>query len=128
MKQLSVLFLLVFSLSLTSGCAALKPGCLISEKASAVATDAIVSALECDNMFAVKSDMDELFKEDLGLCKTGPIANAVCPMMSKTVLDFVAQNGIPRTWSCSASVLKERFGTLLTETCRKLPVEHPTKK
>lgn len=119
-KYFALVPLLLLSLVMTS-CSSLKPGCLISDKLSSVATDVIVSKLECKSPFAVKADMDALVK-GLGLCKTGQIADLVCPSLVDSVVDKVVAGVVPSTWQCSAVGAKDLVKDALTQACKAIPV------
>lgn len=103
------------------GCSSMKPGCLIQDKLSAVATDVVVSKLQCKNAFAVKADMDELVK-NIGLCKTGPIADSLCPMVADQVVDKLTSAVLPAEWMCSAADAKDLVKGALLSACKQIPV------
>lgn len=119
------LILPLLLLGLFSGCTALKPGCFIQDKLSAVATDVVVSKLQCMNSFAVKADMDALVKV-LGVCKetkkTGPIADAVCPLVVDSVVNKLIGAAIPAEWQCSAENAKATVRAALSYACKQIPV------
>ncbi len=107
-----------------SGCAGLKPGCIVKDRVAAAATSAIVEKLECANSFAVKTDVDR-FIESLGICKsaTGPIADGFCPLACSSVVDFVAKNAIPKSWECSAKLVKADLYAFMLSKCKLIPVD-----
>lgn len=108
-------------LLLVGGCTSLKPGCIIKDKLSAIATDVIVSKLQCSNSFAVKLDMDKLV-EGIGLCKTGQIADLVCPSLVDSVVNKIAAAALPEEWKCSAQDAKALVKDALLSACRQIPV------
>lgn len=121
----TVLYALLFSLV---SCTSIKPGCMVQDKFSAIATDVVVSKLQCANPFAVKLDMDGLVK-NLGLCKdqkTGQMADAICPFAVPAVVDKIAGTAIPAAWQCSAQNAKATLSTSLMSACKSLPVNQWT--
>lgn len=119
-------YLLAFLL-LLSGCTSLKPGCLIQDKLAGLSTDVVVSKLQCKNVFAVRADMDKIVA-GIGMCKTGPIADAVCPMLVGTVVDKLASSAIPAEWQCSALDAKALVKEALSDACKLIPVSQFTKE
>lgn len=117
---MKLIFALIVPL-LLSNCSSLKPGCLIQDKLSAVATDVIVSKLQCANSFAVKIDMDALVK-GMGLCKTGQIADLVCPSLVESVVNKLASAAIPQEWGCTATDAKALVKDTLLGVCKQIPV------
>lgn len=115
-----ILSLVVLFLSM-SACTALKPGCIIQDKLSTVAVDVIVSKLECKNAFAVKMDIDALVK-NLGMCKTGQIADIVCPSLVDSVVNKLVSAAIPAEWQCSAEGAKGLVREGLLAACKQIPV------
>lgn len=124
MKKLLLLLLLAVPLFAFSTPAeafsSKKIGCVIQDKLAAVATDAVVNKLQCENRFAVNTDMVKLVS-NLGLCKTGVIADVVCPPLVSAVVDKL-NLAVPGEWGCSATSAKLLVGAALTELCRKIPV------
>lgn len=113
---------LLLSLFLVTACP--KPGCLVEEKLITIATDTVSDKLQCRNKAEVQKDLGAIIK-GLGLCKsaqTGPIADIVCPVMVKSVVDKLVGATVPATWQCSAENAKATIIPFLTEACRKLPV------
>lgn len=106
---------------LFSSCTSLKPGCVIQDKLAVVATDVIVSKLQCANSFAVKNDMDALVK-NLGLCKTGQLADIMCPLLVDSVVNKLASSAIPAEWGCTATDAKVLVKDALTSACKLIPV------
>lgn len=120
---MKLILMLVLAVAFT-GCSSLKPGCFIQDKLSAVATDIVASKLQCANAFAVKADMDQLVSK-IGLCKesqTGPIADAVCPLLVNTVVDKISGAAIPAEWGCTATDAKAAVKDALTSACKMIPV------
>jgi hypothetical protein len=126
MKNAVVVLLAVLALS---ACSTLKPGCLIEPKLEALASDVVSSKLQCENKFAVQQDVSALVKS-IGLCKlvqgapkkTGPIADAVCPLAVDQVVEKLASVAVPLEWKCSLSDVKLFVKPALTDLCKKLPV------
>jgi len=89
-----------------------------------VATSVIVDKLQCRNSKEVLSSINGLLAP-LGLCqqKTGAIADIACPMITKSVVDYLAANAIPEKWGCSAANAKAVVGAALLEACKKVPVD-----
>jgi hypothetical protein len=116
------LFKLIFLVAamLLASCAALKPGCIIEDKVTALAADALVKGLECENAFAVHQDVKAGI-DSLGLCKTGPIADVVCPHVSSAVVEKLALV-VPAEWKCKAVNAKEKAKQLFTSACKLIPV------
>lgn len=108
-----------------AGCTSLKPGCIIQDKLSALSTDVVASKLQCANKFAVKADMDKIVA-GIGMCKTGPIADAVCPMLVGTVVDKLASTAIPAEWQCTATDAKALVKGALSDACKLIPVSQYT--
>lgn len=106
---------------LMTSCTSFKPGCIISDKLAGVAANVITSKLQCANPQAVKADMDELVK-GFGLCKTGPIADVVCPLLVDSVVNKVVNGVIPAAWACSATDAKALVRDALTLACKQIPV------
>lgn len=118
-----VFLTLALALALNA-CSSLKPGCFLQEQAASVAADVVSTQLQCANYTAVKADLADAFKS-LGLCKTqqtGPIADAVCPMLVGKVVEFVTVNSIPEKWECSATNAQAKLASALTSACKKIPV------
>src|SRR5690606_21258732 len=96
-----------------SGCAWFQPGCFIQEQAVKVATDTVVSVLECQNRDVVEKDLKGVVSE-LGLCdeaqKTGVIADTVCPILVAEVVSTVMEKAIPMPWGCTAIHAKDKVG------------------
>lgn len=116
----ALLSLLLVVLTLTS-CTSLKPGCIIQDKLAGIAADVVASKLQCANPAAVQADMKELVK-GFGLCKTGPIADVVCPMLVDSVVNKVVVGVIPASWNCSAMDAKALVKDALTSACKQIPV------
>lgn len=112
------LFLALFMVS----CSSLKPGCILEDKGSALAADAIVKGLECENSFAVQLDVKS-WVDVLGLCKTGPIADLVCPHAGEALVNKLA-TGIPAEWKCKATNAKAKAKELFVSACRLIPVSY----
>lgn len=123
--------LIALPLLMATACTSLKPGCIIEDKIVAAASDAVATHLQCANKFSVHQDISGLVKS-LGLCKsqTGPIADTLCPIVSKEIVDKVVATAVPATWQCSALNAKATLGTALTNACRLLPLswEPPQEK
>lgn len=107
------------------------PGCLVHEKIVDSATHAVANTLECDNFPAIREDIDKVVGA-LGLCKAdempkGPLADAFCPMVADTVVEFVYKNGIPAKYGCKATKAREYLKSVLTTQCKRLPVEYEEK-
>lgn len=120
-----VLLIPAFLLALFLVTACPKPGCLIEGKLVTVATETVANTLQCKNKDAVAKDMEGIIK-GLGLCKTaqtGPIAEVVCPVMVKSVVDKVVAVAVPAGWGCSAESAKTTLISTLTEACKKIPVD-----
>lgn len=120
--SLKFLALLVPFLLFTS-CTSLKPGCIVQDKIAAVATDFLVTQLECSNSFAVKVDVDKKVSA-LGLCKqqTGDIANMMCPLVAGEIVEGVAGVVVPAGWGCKATKAKDVLKSGLEAVCKQIPV------
>lgn len=127
MKLITAL-LVVAMLALTS-CTSLKEkACdLFEDKLGAIASDVVASKLQCANKAAVQIDIEKLIS-DVGFCKdiakTGPIADAVCPIAVNAVVDKLASVAIPAHWGCSLSDVKGLVKPALTDLCKKIPVDY----
>jgi hypothetical protein len=123
MRRDLVLFLATFTILVTAGCASLKPACIIKDKVVAAVTTGIVTKLECANSFAVKADVDRVI-ESLGVCKTGPIAEGLCPLACKTVVDALFTNVVPKEWACKSTAAKATVYAAALEKCLLIPVKY----
>jgi hypothetical protein len=102
-----------------------KSGCFVQDQATVIATQAVSTALECSNHEAVQKDLSAVI-EKAGLCNqplaTGPISDAFCPLISASVVKFVADNSIPAAWGCLAANAKDKVSSALASACKMLPV------
>lgn len=121
MKKFIAIFL-VMTVALLAGCTTVK--CFIKDKASGAVSNVIVAQLECQAPDAVKASVDKLIAST-GLCAespTGPLAVAVCPILVKSVVDFLGDKALPSEWKCKATTAKATLGAALTAACVQLPV------
>lgn len=119
----SLFLLLALSLGL-SACTSLKPGCIIEDKLTEVATNTITEKLQCVGKSAIQADMKALVG-GLGMCKaqqTGMVADAVCPLLVSTVVMKLKTMAIPSEWQCSAVDAKVFLTEHLTNACKMIPV------
>lgn len=105
-----------------SACTSLKPGCIAEDKIVEIGTSAIVIGGECEGQDAVKkwvkSGVDKV-----GLCpNTGPIANAVCPSIAKSLVAELASVP-PADWKCKLTNFKATAQGLIETGCKLIPVK-----
>lgn len=124
MRLLSVVFL-GLGLLFAQGCNT--PGCLIQDQGVKLATNFVASTLQCSNVDVIKADLTKVVS-NFGLCKaekppTGVLADTLCPVLTDAVVDFIAVNGIPSSWGCSATDAKALAKDKLTALCKQIPLE-----
>lgn len=111
-------------------CSALKPGCLIQDQGVQIVSSTIVSQLQCSNSAAVQSDILAAF-DKLNLCpanqaKQGPLANLVCPSVTKYVASIISTGIVPAAWGCSGSNIQTALQSALLTACQQLPMAPKT--
>lgn len=117
------LILALLPLLLLASCK-LKPGCIVEEKVTNTVATALTNQLQCKRGDLVQKDVLAMVQK-LGLCKqtppTGPIADFVCPMLSKWAVDNLVNMSIPTSWECSVENAKAKALEVVTTACKKLP-------
>jgi hypothetical protein len=118
MKHFCALALLLVSVS----CCSFKPGCIIQDKVTQVATDAIVANLQCANPAAVKASMVSVLAP-LNLCtpNTGPLGDLICPSVAGAAANLIG-NAIPSQWQCTGAMAKAALSGALLQACKQIPV------
>ncbi len=53
----------------------------------------------------------------------GPVADFVCPTISKWVTEFIVDKAVPETWGCKASLAKTTIAAQVERVCKLIPVE-----
>lgn len=122
MRKISlVVFTAVFALGLT-GCIKEKIGCAIEKRAIDTITPALSEGLQCQNPAAVRRDVTAVVKK-AGLCKTGIIADMVCPPITAWASSKLTEQ-IPADWACQATDAKAKVQGILERACKLIPVEN----
>lgn len=105
------------------------PGCFIEQKVVDVSANFVSTSLQCSNAEAIKTDITKLIS-GFGICSAaekgmpqGTLANTFCKPVSETIVAFVAANGIPSSWGCSAANARILVADKLTQLCLNLPMQ-----
>ncbi len=127
MKNISLAIAFAFTLFFASACNT--PGCAVESEVVSVASGFLVGALQCSNPAAVSASLTSLISAVIPtLCTSknskpeGPIANTLCPIVASSVVNFIAANGIPASWGCTAANASQLVTGKLTALCEQLPV------
>lgn len=122
MQKLS-LFLVAFAFVVgTTGCIKQKIGCAIEKRAVDTITPALTEGLQCKKPENVRRDVTAVIKK-AGLCKTGIIADLVCPPLTSWAASKLSEQ-IPADWECSAVDAKAKVQGILERACKLIPVEN----
>jgi len=98
----------------------------MQDQAGRIASETVISVLECKNREAVSADILDVVSK-AGLCKqqtheTGALADTICPIMTGAVLQFVSDKAIPANWECSATSAKAKLNEAILGACKQIPV------
>lgn len=125
-----VLSLCLVVASITIGCKKIRPGCILSEKASPVLSNVIVKKAACKKPEVILAGVTDFCNNGLGLCRdevkqTGPIAAIVCPMLGsfgKTQLAaMLEKNDLLKRGECDPNVAASSIVDPLVAGCTMLP-------
>jgi hypothetical protein len=109
------------------------PGCLVQDKAAEVSANFVASVLECSKVADLKKDINDDVLSKTGLCKAaedgvpkGPLADAFCPIVTNTVVDFVKTQGqdFLTKYDCKATNAAALAKDKLLALCKQLPLSN----
>lgn len=117
MKKLLFLSIL---LSLT----ACKTACVVQDNITNLASGLIFSALQCQNLDAIKADIAPIAAH-VGICtaddrKTGLVASLACPILVQGAV-AIANGAIPAKWQCNPVNASATVASVLNSGCSALP-------
>ncbi len=124
MKKLLIMAGIVSALLFT-GCTTVV--CRFQKSAIERVSDTISDAMQCTNRAAVFADLQSAVSK-LSPCRQagamqGPVADFVCPTISKWVTEFIVDKAVPETWGCKASAAKTTIAAQVERVCKLIPVE-----
>lgn len=118
MKILAIITAILFVF--LSGCE--KKGlCDLGKKGIEAAASGIATTLECTNVDQIKADLLAPFVE-AKVCEStaqGPIADIVCPLAAKTVVNYAASK-IPEKWGCNPEKVKVLAADQVIVSCKQI--------
>lgn len=123
MKKI-LIFNLVGSLVFLTGCTTFV--CRFQKNATQRVADTIADTLQCSNRQQVFEDVDYAIKK-LAPCKQrigmqGPVADLVCPTISKWVSEFVVDKAVPDNWQCKSDGAKVLLTSQVERVCKMIPL------
>lgn len=118
MKFLAIITVVL--LGILGGCNK-KNLCDAGKKGIDAAAAGIATALECSNVDQIKVDLQAPLL-DAKICEEtaqGPIADIVCPLAAKTVVNYAASQ-IPEKWGCNPEKVKVFAVEKVIESCKTI--------
>jgi len=118
MKVLAIFTAVLFGI--TVGCTK-KNLCDTGKKGIDAAAAGIAATLECTNVEQIKADLQAPFVEAKICDETaqGPIADIVCPLAAKTVVNYAASQ-VPASWGCNPEKVKTLATDKVVESCKQM--------
>jgi len=116
MKILAIITVVL--LGILGGCTK-KNLCDAGKKGIDAAAAGIAAALECTNVDQIKADLQAPLLE-AKICEEtaqGPIADIVCPLAAKTVVNYAASQ-VPEKWGCNPEKVKTLVAEKVVESCK----------
>lgn len=120
-------FVFLVAAALTA-CSSLNPICIVQKRFVSYAAGSLATAGKCKKPSLIEKDFNAIASKVTG-CKTsvkqvptGPIADLVCPPLSKFVGEFAASK-LPEAWECDPSVSAEAVAKAFELGCKLIPVD-----
>lgn len=101
--------------------------CKFQDGVAVRVTDTIASTLECKHPEIILADVKAGLSK-ISPCKEahgieGPVANFVCPFVSRWVSEAVLTQSVPAAWGCQNEAAKVFLATQIERVCKYIPVE-----
>jgi len=95
-------------------------GCALQTTLSGAVSNAVSTALQCQNKGQVLSDITALVSKT-GVCAPqGVIGNIVCPQLSGLIISQLG-NQIPASWQCNPMPAEQSLAAMASAACSTIP-------
>lgn len=98
-----------------------EPVCKLLFKAVSISSQAVATALQCENTAAIAADLSAQITK-LGLCETtaqSSLSDFLCPQLSQMV-STLSVNALPVEWKCTGAIAGDIVKQKVSEACASI--------